>query len=80
VLSSKLNIPPVATLIAVLAGGKLFGVLGVVIAIPLAGTLPVLERIRIASNSQTPAVQSALSRRESCHRMDRGYGGPTKPR
>jgi len=47
VLSKRLNVPPVLTLIAILVGGKLLGVLGVILAIPLAGTLPVLERIWI---------------------------------
>lgn len=49
VLSGKLNVPPVATLMAVLLGAKLLGVVGVILAIPLAGTLPVLERIWITS-------------------------------
>ncbi len=61
VLSGKLKVPPVATLIAVLAGGKLLGIIGVILAIPLAGTLPVLERIwtrrktQIADADRTPS-------------------------
>jgi predicted PurR-regulated permease PerM len=48
VLSGKLKIPPLITLIAVLAGAKLFGIIGALLAIPLAGMLPVLERVWIA--------------------------------
>jgi predicted PurR-regulated permease PerM len=47
VLSKKLNVPPVATLIGVLAGAKLLGVLGVILATPVVGMLPILERIWI---------------------------------
>src|SRR5690606_1617199 len=47
VLSGRLKVPPVLTLIAILVGGKLLGVLGVILAIPVAGMLPVLERIWI---------------------------------
>lgn len=47
VLGGKLKVPPVATLIAILAGAKLLGIVGVVLAVPIAGTLPVLERIWI---------------------------------
>jgi predicted PurR-regulated permease PerM len=45
IISGKLQIPPVLTLIAVLVGGAVLGVVGVIIAIPLAGTLPVIDRI-----------------------------------
>lgn len=57
VLSKRLNVPPVLTLIAILVGGKLLGVLGVILAIPVAGMLPVLERIWITPESEvkTPA-------------------------
>ncbi len=57
VLSGRLKVPSVLTLIAILAGGKLLGVLGVILAIPLAGMLPVLERIWITPESEvkTPA-------------------------
>jgi len=55
VLSRRLNVPPVLTLIAILVGGKLLGVLGVILAIPLAGTLPVLERIWIGQEGEREA-------------------------
>jgi predicted PurR-regulated permease PerM len=45
VLSGRLHIPPVSTLIVVLAGGGFMGLIGVLVAIPLASTLPVLGRI-----------------------------------
>ena len=47
VLGGKLEIPPVLTLMAILVGGALLGVIGIIIAIPLAGTLPVIDRIWI---------------------------------
>jgi predicted PurR-regulated permease PerM len=45
ILSGRLKVPPVLTMIAILVGGELFGILGIIIAIPLAGALPVIERI-----------------------------------
>jgi len=45
ILGKRLEIPPVLTLVAILVGGAVLGVIGVIIAIPLAGTLPVLDRI-----------------------------------
>lgn len=45
ILGRRLQIPPVLTMIAILVGGALFGILGIIIAIPLAGVVPVLERI-----------------------------------
>ncbi|HEX7050469.1 MAG TPA: AI-2E family transporter [Longimicrobiales bacterium] len=47
ILGGRLRIPPIATLIAILVGARLLGVLGVFVAIPIAGMLPVLERIWI---------------------------------
>src|SRR5690606_31252261 len=44
-LGKRLEIRPVLTLVAILVGGAVLGVIGVIIAIPLAGTLPVLDRI-----------------------------------
>src|SRR5690606_3617005 len=57
VLSGRLKVPSVLTLVAILAGGRLLGVLGVILAVPLAGMLPVLERIWITPESEvkTPA-------------------------
>src|SRR5690606_4830141 len=58
VLSGRLKVPPVLTLIAILVGGKLLGVLGVILAIPHAGMLPVLERIWISRDDGTePTAQ-----------------------
>lgn len=45
ILGRRLQIPPVLTMIAILVGGALFGILGIIIAIPLAGVVPVIERI-----------------------------------
>ncbi|MGH7470224.1 MAG: AI-2E family transporter [Longimicrobiales bacterium] len=53
VLSKKLNVPSVATLIGVLAGAKLLGILGIILATPFVGMLPVLERIWIRREAET---------------------------
>lgn len=45
ILSGRLKVPAVLTMIAILVGGALFGILGIVVAIPLAGAMPVIERI-----------------------------------
>lgn len=45
ILGDKLKVPPVLTMIAILIGGALFGIVGIILAIPLAGTAPVIERI-----------------------------------
>jgi len=50
ILGRRLQIPPVLTMIAILVGGALFGILGIIIAIPLAGVVPVLERIWVQRN------------------------------
>lgn len=47
ILGGRLQVPPIATFLMVLVGGRLLGVVGVFVAIPLAGMLPVLERIWI---------------------------------
>ena len=45
VLSKTMNVSPVATLIGVLAGGKLLGIIGIILAVPVVGTLPVLAKV-----------------------------------
>ena len=72
VLSGRLNVPPVLTLIAILAGGKLLGVLGVILAIPLAGMLPVLERIWITpAEGEVDATRPGQERRPPAPETDR---------
>jgi predicted PurR-regulated permease PerM len=58
VLGKRLEMPAVLTLVAVLVGGKLFGVVGVILAIPLAGMLPVIDRVWIR---RAPAVSTGPS-------------------
>jgi len=75
VLSRRLNVPPVLTLIAILVGGKLLGVLGVILAIPLAGTLPVLERIWITGGGREAEEQRPeQERRPPAPEPDAGAG------
>ncbi len=45
ILGGRLKVPPVLTMIAIILGGELFGILGIIVAIPLAGAIPVIERI-----------------------------------
>jgi predicted PurR-regulated permease PerM len=45
ILSNRLNVSPIATMIGVLAGGKLLGVVGVILAVPVVGVLPVIESV-----------------------------------
>ena len=54
VLSKKLNVLPLATMIGVLIGAKLLGIIGVVLAMPVVGMLPVLDRVWLErSNGST---------------------------
>lgn len=76
VLSGRLKVPSVLTLIAILAGGKLLGVLGVILAIPLAGMLPVLERIWITrEEGETKTTRPEQQRRSPGPETDAGQEG-----
>lgn len=54
VLGGRLKIPPVLTMIAFLVGGQLFGILGIIIFIPLAGMVPVIDRIWFTGQPAPP--------------------------
>jgi len=54
ILGNKLKIPPVLTLLAILVGGQVLGVIGVFLAIPLAGMLPVIDRIWVIPDEPEP--------------------------
>lgn len=56
ILGNRLNIPAVLTLTAILIGGQVLGVIGVVLAIPLAGMLPVFDRIWFPASQPVPEV------------------------
>ena len=45
ILSDRLNVSPIATMIGVLVGAKLLGVVGVILAVPVVGVLPVIDRV-----------------------------------
>jgi predicted PurR-regulated permease PerM len=51
ILSDRLNVSPIATMIGVLAGGKLLGVVGVILAVPVVGMLPVIDRVWLHHNN-----------------------------
>ena len=57
VIGNRLNIPPVMTMIAVLVGGRLMGVIGIFIAIPIAGMMPSFERIWIRGDTEEQAAE-----------------------
>jgi predicted PurR-regulated permease PerM len=60
VYRGTLELHPFAVLLAVLVGAQLLGVLGVLLALPIAAAVPVIERIWGARSSNGPA-DSALS-------------------
>jgi predicted PurR-regulated permease PerM len=41
-------------MIAIIFGGELFGIVGIIIAIPLAGIVPVIERIWLHGDTSHP--------------------------
>lgn len=45
IFSRTLNLSPLAILVAVLIGSQLLGILGVLLALPIAASIPVIERI-----------------------------------
>jgi predicted PurR-regulated permease PerM len=62
IFSKKLNVSPIATMIGVLVGGKLLGIVGVILAVPVVGMLPVLERVwfpHVAPPSELAGPQKA---------------------
>jgi len=71
VLGGRLDIPPVLTIIAILVGGRLFGITGIIIAIPIAGVLPVIDRIWITGEMTAPQVTSTRARRRGSGRGGR---------
>ncbi|HEX7117461.1 MAG TPA: AI-2E family transporter [Longimicrobiales bacterium] len=83
VLGEKLEISPVLTLVAILVGGAVLGVIGVIIAIPLAGTLPVIDRIWIrgdgAGAGEPPAEVPPVGG-EPREAPSPGAGRPERPR
>lgn len=58
ILGGRLEIPPVLTLIAILVGGAVFGIVGIILAVPLAGTLPIIDRLWITYGERRPDGES----------------------
>ena len=56
IFSKKLNVSPIATMIGVLVGGKLLGIIGVILAVPAVGMLPVIERVWLHPEPETTSV------------------------
>jgi predicted PurR-regulated permease PerM len=61
VYRGTLELHPFAVLIAVLVGAQLLGVLGVLLALPIAAAVPVIERIWGGRSSIGPAVSLPVS-------------------
>lgn len=58
ILGGRLNIPPVLTLTAIIMGGQILGIIGIILAIPLAGMLPVLDRIWFTKEEPRPGAEA----------------------
>jgi predicted PurR-regulated permease PerM len=65
VYRGTLELHPFAVLIAVLVGAQLLGVLGVLLALPIAAAVPVIERIWGGRGSTGPAVSLPVPDAES---------------
>jgi predicted PurR-regulated permease PerM len=69
VFRQTLQISPFVTLIAVLIGGKLLGIFGVILALPIAAAFPVLEDLwrqeRAESRRPKPVAAAAVAVVES---------------
>jgi predicted PurR-regulated permease PerM len=60
VFGRTLQLSPLAVLIAVLIGGQLLGILGVILSLPIAALIPALERIWLGDEPEpTPAEVAA---------------------
>ena len=55
VISGKVQLHPVTVIVAIMAGGVLFGILGMLLAVPVAGILKILARRYLA-----PTMQSVI--------------------
>jgi predicted PurR-regulated permease PerM len=64
IFGRTLRLSPLAILIAVLIGGQLLGILGVLIALPIAASIPVIERIWLEDEEEpTPAEEAVAAER-----------------
>ena len=61
VFGRTLKLSPLAILVAVLIGGQLLGILGVVLALPLAASIPVLERIWLHDEAEPTPEEEAVA-------------------
>jgi predicted PurR-regulated permease PerM len=57
VFGKTLQLSPLAILIAVLIGGQLLGILGVLLALPIAASIPVIERIWLGGEGEEPTEE-----------------------
>ena len=58
-VGDRVGLHPVWMIFALLAGGALFGFLGVLLAVPTAATIGVLARFAIARYSDSPLYRSS---------------------
>jgi predicted PurR-regulated permease PerM len=61
VFGRTLKLSPLAILVAVLIGGQLLGILGVILALPLAASIPVLERIWLQDEGEPTPEEEAVA-------------------
>lgn len=61
VFGRTLQLSPLAILIAVLIGGQLLGILGVLLALPIAALIPALERIWLGDEPEPTPAEVALA-------------------
>jgi predicted PurR-regulated permease PerM len=59
ILGRSVNLHPVWILLAIIAGGNLFGVFGMILAVPVAGTIQVFARHWIAAYRASPLYWGA---------------------
>jgi predicted PurR-regulated permease PerM len=63
IFGRTLQISPLAILIAVLVGQEVFGILGVILALPIAASIPVLERVWLGDETEDDTGEAPPSGR-----------------
>jgi predicted PurR-regulated permease PerM len=61
VFGRTLRLSPLAILIAVLIGGQLLGILGVLLSLPIAASIPVIERIWLERDDEPTPPEEAVA-------------------
>ena len=61
VFGRTLQLSPLAILVAVLIGGQLLGILGVLLSLPIAASIPVIERIWLGNDPEPSSAEIAVA-------------------